>query len=106
MLTRISVCSLTKLFICERDGTEVAEIVVPGKWDLNLVTRLVDMGVEPYLVSSSLIAIIAQRLVRRVCQDCKETARPSANELRELGIAEEAGREGEFFVGAGCDKCV
>jgi general secretion pathway protein E len=69
------------------------------------VSRLLDLGVEPYLVSSSLIAIIAQRLVRRVCQDCKEPARPSANELRELGIVEEAGREGEFFVGAGCEKC-
>ncbi len=69
------------------------------------VSRLLDLGVEPYLVSSSLIAIIAQRLVRRVCQDCKEPARPSANELRELGIAEEATDSGEFFVGAGCEKC-
>ncbi len=69
------------------------------------VSRLLDLGVEPYLVSSSLIAIIAQRLVRRVCQNCKEPARPSANELRELGIAEEAGSSGEFFVGVGCEKC-
>jgi len=52
-----------------------------------------------------LIAIIAQRLVRRVCQDCKEPARPTAHELRELGVSEQDGRDGEFFVGAGCEKC-
>jgi len=69
------------------------------------VSRLLDLGVEPYLVSSSLIAIIAQRLVRRVCQDCKEPARPTAHELRELGVSEQDGRDGEFFVGAGCEKC-
>ena len=69
------------------------------------VSRLLDLGVEPYLVSSSLIAIIAQRLVRKVCQDCKEPARPSAHELRDLGITDEAWSSGEFFVGAGCDKC-
>jgi general secretion pathway protein E len=68
------------------------------------VSRLLDLGVEPYLVSSSLIAIIAQRLVRRVCRDCKEPARPTAHELRELGISEQGG-DGEFFVGAGCEKC-
>ncbi len=69
------------------------------------VSRLLDLGVEPYLVSSSLIAIMAQRLVRRVCQDCKEPARPSDHELRELGIGEMADNLGEFFVGAGCEKC-
>jgi len=69
------------------------------------VSRLLDLGVEPYLVSSSLIAIIAQRLVRKVCQDCKEPARPSAHELRELGIDDLADDVGEFFLGAGCEKC-
>jgi general secretion pathway protein E len=69
------------------------------------VSRLLDLGVEPYLVSSSLIAIMAQRLVRRVCQNCKEIAKPLEHELRELGIDEAAGNVGEFFVGVGCDKC-
>ncbi len=69
------------------------------------VSRLLDLGVEPYLVSSSLIAIIAQRLVRRVCQDCKEPARPSAHELRELGVSEQEAGDAEFFVGVGCEKC-
>jgi general secretion pathway protein E len=70
------------------------------------VSRLLDLGVEPYLVSSSLIAIIAQRLVRKVCPDCKEPAKPTLNELKELGLGEtESDLEGEFFVGTGCEKC-
>lgn len=75
------------------------------------ITRLLDLGVEPYLVSSSLIAVMAQRLVRKVCPDCKQTYEPPPHELRELGlgnvekssIAYQDG--GKFFVGAGCDKC-
>ncbi len=70
------------------------------------VSRLLDLGVEPYLVSSSLIAIIAQRLVRKVCQDCKEPVEPSEHELRELGLADESvAHKGKFYVGRGCDKC-
>jgi general secretion pathway protein E len=70
------------------------------------VSRLLDLGVEPYLVSSSLIAIIAQRLVRKVCPDCKKESHPTANELRELGIGEAAANNGgRFFVGVGCEKC-
>jgi general secretion pathway protein E len=69
------------------------------------VSRLLDLGVEPYLVSSSLIAIIAQRLVRKVCPDCKERVQPSPHELRELGLGASAEHTGKFFVGAGCEKC-
>ncbi len=69
------------------------------------VSRLLDLGVEPYLVSSSLIAIIAQRLVRKVCPDCRQTKEPSLHELRELGLGEDAGNMGKFFVGTGCEKC-
>jgi general secretion pathway protein E len=69
------------------------------------VSRLLDLGVEPYLVSSSLIAIIAQRLVRKVCPDCKQAKEPTDHELRELGLGEDAGGRGEFFVGTGCEKC-
>jgi type II secretory ATPase GspE/PulE/Tfp pilus assembly ATPase PilB-like protein len=70
------------------------------------VSRLLDLGVEPYLVSSSLIAIIAQRLVRKVCPECKEPIEPSSHELRELGLDDTAvANGGKFFVGAGCDKC-
>jgi general secretion pathway protein E len=68
------------------------------------VSRLLDFGVEPYLVSSSLICVLAQRLVRRICPDCKQTYVPSAHELQEMGVtAEQSGAT--YFVGAGCSKC-
>jgi general secretion pathway protein E len=70
------------------------------------VSRLLDLGVEPYLVSSSLIAIIAQRLVRRVCPDCKKPAVATAHELSELGLGSpDDNRDVQFFVGGGCDRC-
>jgi general secretion pathway protein E len=74
------------------------------------VSRLLDLGVEPYLASSSLIAILAQRLVRKVCPDCRQEYHPSAHELRELGIGDvealdASGTGHKFYVGAGCDKC-
>jgi len=71
------------------------------------VSRLLDLGVEPYLVSSSLIAIIAQRLVRKVCPECKIIAEPSPHELRELGIglSDSPADGGKFYVGQGCEKC-
>jgi general secretion pathway protein E len=70
------------------------------------VSRLLDLGVEPYLASSSLIAIIAQRLVRKVCPDCRKHSEPTAHELRELGLGEiEANNGTKFFVGTGCEKC-
>jgi general secretion pathway protein E len=50
------------------------------------ITRLVDMGVESYLVGSSLVAVVAQRLVRQLCEECKESYTPSAAELAEIGV--------------------
>jgi general secretion pathway protein E len=69
------------------------------------VSRLLDLGVEPYLVSSSLIAIIAQRLVRKICPDCKKLYEPSSHELKELGLGKMDDVAGEFFVGTGCERC-
>ena len=69
------------------------------------VSRLLDLGVEPYLVSSSLIAVMAQRLVRRICPDCRRLYVPPPHELRELGLAIEQTIHAEFFEGAGCEKC-
>ena len=76
------------------------------------VSRLLDLGVEPYLASSSLIAIMAQRLVRKVCPDCRKVTEPAPRELRELGLlSAEASISGsadggqKFYIGAGCDKC-
>lgn len=75
------------------------------------VSRLLDLGLEPYLVSSSLIAVMAQRLVRKICPYCKQSYEPSEHELRGLGLSDvraggiEGSEPGKFFVGAGCDKC-
>jgi general secretion pathway protein E len=70
------------------------------------VTRLLDLGVEPYLASSSLIAIIAQRLVRKICPDCRQPAQPTAQELGELGLGSPGtNQDARFYVGKGCDRC-
>jgi general secretion pathway protein E len=68
-------------------------------------TRLVDMGIEPFLVASSLIAILAQRLVRRLCPDCKEPYTPSDAELHDVGLsrADVAGRT--LYRAVGCPAC-
>jgi general secretion pathway protein E len=71
------------------------------------VTRLLDMGVEAFLVSSSVIAIIAQRLVRVICRECRERYRPDPSLLKEVGL-ERAGDsefEGYFYRGKGCGAC-
>jgi type II secretory ATPase GspE/PulE/Tfp pilus assembly ATPase PilB-like protein len=69
------------------------------------VSRLLDFGVEPYLVSSSLLGIMAQRLLRRICPDCKQPYQPSVNELRELGIGQNLPENIKFYIGAGWEKC-
>jgi general secretion pathway protein E len=70
------------------------------------ISRLLDLGVEPYLVSSSLIAIMAQRLLRRVCPDCKKAYEPTPRELRELGLGDlPLQSDAKFYLGAGCSKC-
>ena len=67
------------------------------------VTRLVDMGVEPFLLSSSLIGLIAQRLVRVLCMDCRELHEPDAFEKDFLGLANKPGTK--IYRAKGCEKC-
>jgi general secretion pathway protein E len=67
------------------------------------VTRLQDMGCEPYLVSSVLSGVLAQRLVRRVCQACRAPDNPDPGELLALGVTDATGVE--LFRGKGCDEC-
>ena len=69
------------------------------------ITRLVDMGVPPYLVSSSVIGIMAQRLVRRVCKKCAHPYTPSAAELEAARITPEMAARGTFLKGKGCAEC-
>ena len=67
------------------------------------VTRMVDMGVENFLVSSSVIGVLAQRLVRMICPDCKEKYKPTKEELNDIGLTGEEGIE--LCRGKGCAKC-
>jgi len=69
------------------------------------VTRLVDMGVEPFLIASSLEAVLAQRLVRRICTHCKTSYVPSGDLLTQLGVARESVGNRQFFYGKGCPTC-
>ncbi len=68
-------------------------------------TRLIDMGVEPFLVTASLILVIAQRLARRICPTCKKSYKPSPELLQQLGIRPKPGRELVFYEGEGCPAC-
>jgi len=67
------------------------------------VTRLKDMGIEPFLIASSLEGVIAQRLVRRICENCKEPYRPSEEEVKELGLPR---GNYTFYRGKGCEECL
>jgi type IV pilus assembly protein PilB len=69
------------------------------------VTRLVDMGVEPFLIASSLEAVLAQRLVRRVCKGCRTPYEPPAALLQQLNIDPVDIGNREFFYGRGCEIC-
>jgi type IV pilus assembly protein PilB len=69
------------------------------------ITRLVDIGVQPFLIASSVIAIMAQRLVRVVCPKCKEPDQPSADELQSSGISAERLAGATFMRGRGCNYC-
>ena len=69
------------------------------------VTRLVDIGIEPFMISATLEAVIAQRLVRRICASCRESFEPDEDLLRELGPGGEALRGSTFFYGKGCEEC-
>jgi len=70
------------------------------------VTRLVDMGIETFLVSSSVIAILAQRLIRVICTDCKEEYVPDEESMRSIGITPDMVERKTFYRGRGCSACV
>ena len=100
-----------------RDG-ETAEIAVQAALTGHLllstlhtndaagaVTRLADLGVQPFLVASSLIGVVAQRLLRRVCPHCKTPEERSPALLEQLGPGAAALERAELFKGVGCDQC-
>jgi len=70
------------------------------------ITRLLDMGIEPYLVASSVECFVAQRLVRLICPTCKESIKPSKEILKELGVEQIRDvSKVAFYEGEGCDEC-
>lgn len=69
------------------------------------LTRLVDMGIEPFLIASSVIGVLAQRLVRVVCPKCKEQYQPPRDAVKRLGIEFEGEKNVSFYRGRGCDYC-
>lgn len=106
------------IMIGEIRDKETAEIAIQASLTGHLVlstlhtndapsalTRLVDMGIEPYLLSSSVVGVLAQRLVRLICPFCKVGYYPSDQELKELGILREVLTEGHLFKGQGCAHC-
>jgi type IV pilus assembly protein PilB len=72
---------------------------------VSALVRMVEMDLEPYLVASTLSAVLAQRLVRKICPKCREDCRPSSRELRLLGIAREDVASRSFKRGKGCEEC-
>ncbi len=70
-----------------------------------VITRLTEMGIEPFNVSASLIGVLAQRLVRKVCKNCKVEYTPEPDVLRRIGLPDNAIHGKTLFRGVGCDKC-
>ena len=106
------------ILIGEIRDTETAEIAIQASLTGHLVfstlhtndaagaiTRLIDMKVEPFLVSSSVIAILAQRLVRTLCPDCRIKYTPDAEEIKRLELGKIEAKDIHFYRAAGCDKC-
>ena len=108
------------IMVGEMRDTETAQIAIQSALTGHLVfstvhtnsapatiTRLIEMGIEPFLVSSTIVGVLAQRLVRRICPDCRKSYQPHPEQLRELGITEKnfSKIKRSFYRGEGCDKC-
>ena len=108
------------IMVGEMRDTETAQIAIQSALTGHLVfstvhtnsapatiTRLIDMGIEPFLVTSTIIGVLAQRLVRKICPECKISYEPHPEQLRELRINAQSFRKmgKKFCRGEGCDKC-
>jgi general secretion pathway protein E len=107
------------ILVGETRDLETAEIAIQASLTGHLVfstlhtndaagalTRLTDMGIEPFLVSSSLVAIYAQRLVRLLCRHCAKPSALTEPEIRRLGVSPAQARERTVFRAAGCERCM
>ena len=107
-----------KILVGEIRDVETAEIAIQASLTGHVVfstlhtndapstiTRLVDMGVEPYLLTATLEAIVAERLVRRICERCRREFNPTEEMLMELNLRPADVRGKRFYYGPGCDSC-
>jgi len=107
-----------RIMIGETRDLETAQIAVQASLTGHLVfttlhtndapgaiTRLIDMGVEPFLISSTLEAVLGQRLLRSICRQCRTAYQPNEALLAELGIPRRDIGEKQFYYGKGCDAC-
>jgi general secretion pathway protein E len=107
------------IFVGEIRDLETAQIAVQASLTGHLVfstlhtndaagavTRLLDLGVEPYLASSSLIGVIAQRLVRLICKHCRTPYEPTPEELADIGLTRDQLEGGMLHKGSGCPNCL
>lgn len=70
------------------------------------VTRLIDMGIEPFLIASTVTSVMGQRLVRKLCKHCKKIYKPEADVLKKLGIPASKSKGIKFYQAVGCDECM
>ena len=70
------------------------------------ITRLIDMGVEAFLIASTLICVVAQRLVRTLCEQCKKQYTPDADTIKQLGLSAQEAADITFYHAGGCDECL
>jgi type IV pilus assembly protein PilB len=69
------------------------------------VARLLDLGIEPFLLTATIEGIVAQRLIRKICEQCKTPFKPTESQLMELGLSPDDVKGKQFYYGAGCSKC-
>jgi general secretion pathway protein E len=69
------------------------------------ITRLIDMGIEPFLIASSVVMVIAQRLVRKLCPKCRKTYHPNIELLEKIGLSAKEAKEFKLYEPVGCDEC-
>jgi len=107
-----------RILVGETRDTETAQIAIQASLTGHLVfttlhtndstgavTRLMDMGVAPFLISASLEAVLAQRLIRRICTSCRAPYEPTEQVLQSLGLTPHDIGDKNFYYGKGCDVC-
>jgi len=107
-----------KILVGETRDLETAQIAIQASLTGHLVmtslhtndaagavTRLLDMGVEPFLMSATMEGVLAQRLLRRVCKDCRTPFRPKEEVLGQLGLTPSEVGDQPFYFGKGCEIC-